>query len=59
MAPICLHFEKPVKDYQYGYQMKGLDLGIKNMLFVYQFSCLFIFYEYKQKLILRIYHKTL
>ena len=31
-----------------GYQMKGLNLGIKNMSFVYQFSCLFTFYEYKQ-----------
>ena len=48
MPPICLHFEKMVKGYQYGYQMKGLKLGINNTLFVYRFSCLFTFYEYKQ-----------
>ena len=40
--------KKTVKGYQYGYQMKGLDLGVKNMWFVYRFSCLFTFYEYKQ-----------
>ena len=34
MALICLHFEKTVKGYQYGYQMNALDLGVKNMLFV-------------------------
>ena len=28
--------------------MKGLDLGVTNMWFVYRFSCLFTFYEYKQ-----------
>ena len=48
MPPICLHFETTVKGYQYGYQMKGLDLVVKNMWFVYRFSCLFTFYEYKQ-----------
>ena len=32
MALICLHFEKMVKGYQYGYQMKALDLGVKNLL---------------------------
>ena len=37
-----------VEGYQYRYQTKGLDLGIKNMLLVYRFSCLFTFYEYKQ-----------
>ena len=48
MPPICLHFEKTIKGYQYWYQMKGLDLGVKNMWFVYRFSGLFTFYEYKQ-----------
>ena len=48
MPLICLHFEKRVKDNQYRYQMKGLNVGIKNMLFVYRFLCLFTFYEYKQ-----------
>ena len=28
--------------------MKGLDLGVRNTWFVYRFSCLFTFYEYKQ-----------
>jgi hypothetical protein len=31
-----------------GYLMKGLGLGSKNMLFVFQFSCLFIFCKHKQ-----------
>ena len=38
MKPICLYFEKTVKRYQYGYQMKALELGVKNMLFIDQFS---------------------
>ena len=37
-----------VKGYQYGYEMNGLNLGIKNSLFVYRISCLFTFYENKQ-----------
>ena len=40
--------KKTVKGYQYGYQMKALDMGVKNMLFDYRFSCLITFYEYKQ-----------
>ena len=40
--------EKKVKGCQYGYQMKGLGLGVKNMWYVYRFSCLFTFYKYKQ-----------
>ena len=37
MPPICLHFEKTVKGYHYGYQMKGLDLRVKNLLLLDQF----------------------
>ena len=37
-----------MKGYQYGYHMKGLDLGVKNLVFVYRLLCLFTFYEYKQ-----------
>ena len=48
MPPICLHFKKTVKSCQYGYQMKGLDVGVKNMWFVYRFSSFFTFYEYTQ-----------
>ena len=41
MAPISLYFErkKMVKVYQYGYQMKGLDLRVKNLLLVDWFCC--------------------
>ena len=45
MPLICLHFEKTVKGYQYRYQMKDLDLGVKNMLFVDQFWSLFTFFK--------------
>ena len=38
---IWREFEKTLKGHQYGYQMKGLGLGSKNMLFVFRFSCLF------------------
>ena len=41
---ICLRFEKTVKRYQYGYQKKGLEVGVENMWFVYRFSCLFTFF---------------
>ena len=34
--------KKLIKGYQYGYQMKALDLGVKNMLFIDQFGCLFM-----------------
>ena len=37
MALIYLHFEKTVKGYHYGYQIKALELGVKNMLFVDRF----------------------
>ena len=47
-SPICLNIEKIVKGYQYGYQMKAIDVGVKNIQFVYRFWCLFPFYEYKQ-----------
>ena len=47
-TPTVKLLPKSVKGYQYGYQLKGLDLGVKNMWFVYRFSCLFTFYEYKQ-----------
>ena len=29
MALICLHFLKMIKGYQYGYQMKALDIGLR------------------------------
>ena len=40
MPRICLHFEKTVIGCQYGYHMKGLDVGVKNMSFVDQFCYL-------------------
>ena len=30
----CLHFVKKRKVYQYGYQIKAIELGVKNMLFL-------------------------
>ena len=36
-----------VKDYQYGYQMKSLDLGVKNILFIDQFWC-FLMQDWSQ-----------
>jgi hypothetical protein len=42
------HFEKTLKRHQYGYQMKGLCLRSKNMLFIFRFSCLFTFCKHKQ-----------
>ena len=47
MVQICLHFEQTVKGYQYGYQMKAVDVGVRNIQFVYLFCCLFTFHEYK------------
>ena len=48
-----------VKGYRHGYQMKGLNLGIKNTLSVYQFSCLFTFYEYKQTNVKKVNFRNL
>jgi len=31
---------------QYGYQMKGLDLGCKNMLFIFQFLICRLFFGF-------------
>jgi hypothetical protein len=45
---VCLHFDKSLKGHQYGYQIKGLGLGSKNMLFIFRFSCLFTFRHHKQ-----------
>jgi hypothetical protein len=36
------------KPHQYGYQMKALELVVKNMPSVYQFLRLFTFYHYEQ-----------
>jgi hypothetical protein len=36
------------KGHQYGYVMKGLGLGSKNMLFVFRFSSLITFRKHKQ-----------
>jgi hypothetical protein len=33
----CLHFFLNAKGHLYGYLMKGLDLGSKIMLFIFQF----------------------
>jgi hypothetical protein len=43
----CLHFYETLKDHQYGYQMKGSDLGDKNM-FIFRFLCLFTFRQHKK-----------
>jgi hypothetical protein len=40
------------KGHQDGYQMKGLDLGSKNLLFIFRFSCLFTFYKHIKKVCL-------
>jgi hypothetical protein len=45
---VCWHFDKTLKGHQYGYQMKDLGLGSKNMLFIFRFSCLFTFRHHKQ-----------
>jgi hypothetical protein len=45
---ICLRFYKTLKVHQYGCQIKGLDLGNKNMLFIFRFFCLFTFRQLKQ-----------
>ena len=38
-----MHFEKTLKGHQYGYQMKSLCLGSKNMLFIFYFHvCLYL-----------------
>jgi hypothetical protein len=34
--------------HEYGYQMKGLGPGSKNMLFIFRIYCLFTFYKHKQ-----------
>ena len=39
---------KTVKVYQYGYQMKGLDLRVKNLLFVDRFCC-FLMWDWSQR----------
>ena len=48
MVPISLHFEKTVKVYQYGYQIKGLDLRVKNLLLVDRF-CYFLTRNWSQR----------
>jgi hypothetical protein len=35
--------------HQYGYQMKSLDQGNKNMLFIFQFLCLFTFHQHNSQ----------
>jgi hypothetical protein len=55
---ICLHFEKTLKDHHYGYLMKGLGLGSKNMLFVFRFSCFFRFRKHKKTILVHL-EKTL
>jgi hypothetical protein len=49
--PKLAPFKKPLKSHQYGYQMKGPGLGSKNMLLVFQFSCLFTFHKHKQQFV--------
>jgi hypothetical protein len=34
---VCLYFDKIIKGHQYGYQLKGLGLGSKNMVFSFDF----------------------
>jgi hypothetical protein len=46
---VCLPFEKTLKGHQYGHKMKGLDLGNKNMLFIFLFLCLFTFRQHKSQ----------
>ena len=48
---ICLSFEKMLKGHQYGYQMKGLSLGSKNMMLIFLFLCLFTFCKHKQQFV--------
>jgi hypothetical protein len=40
--------KKTLKRHQYGYLMKGLGLGSKNMLFIFRFLCFFTFRQHKQ-----------
>ena len=48
---ICLHFEKMLKGHQYGYLMKGIGIGSKNMLLVFRFSYFFTFWKHKQQFV--------
>jgi hypothetical protein len=43
--------KKMVKGHQYGYPMKGLDLGNKNTMFIFGFLCLFTFRNHKQQFV--------
>ena len=49
---------KTLKGHQYGYLMKSLGLGSKNMLFVFRFLCLITFHKHKQQFVY-ILKKTL
>jgi hypothetical protein len=40
--------KKTLKGHQYGYQMKGLGPGSKNM-FIFRFLCLFTFHKHKKR----------